>query len=299
MIEFDLEDIIPHQLIAALDEGVIEAILDSVAKSARAKWVRLAQTELHSSRQTYIQGIQQVESSPGERVITLLGWLANAVEGGLSGFDLRETLLGPGSSIRRPIMREEKAGRSGATLYEFTGHYYAHVPIRHGTPGTTGLAGLPMGEAYGERGGMSRAVGGGKHPTGAGAIMSTDRAAAFGEAIHAAAKQLRAKRSSSRKVRAADQLEVGGPLLKPHHKASIYHGMMKVRKPYFNRRTQKTTVQSQYVTFRTISDAGGEGWMHPGIEPRHLSKKVESHAARVAHAAFRTAFDKAIRQDGT
>ncbi|MBT8428502.1 MAG: hypothetical protein KJN79_01180 [Gammaproteobacteria bacterium] len=295
MVEIDMSDVIPEQMLAALSESMVVHILDSVATSARAKWIRLAQTELQTSRQSYIQGIQDVESEgPMERSITLLGWLPNAIENGLAPFDMRETLLGPGSSIRKPIFKSAGKGRSGATLYEATGQYYAHVPIRHGTPGTTGLAGLPMGEAYGERGPRSRAVGGGMGPK---AIMNTERAQAFGEAVYGAAKQLRSKRKmAGGKYRAPDRLHAPDPLLKSHHKTSIYHGMTKVRKPYRNPDTGKTTVQSQYTTFRTISDANKTGWMHPGIEPRKLSTKVADHAADVMHAAVRVAYAKAIKK---
>lgn len=284
MIEIDLSDIVPHEILAALGDELLAHILDDVAASARAKWIRLAQLELHSSRQTYIQGIQQPEAPAMlERTITLVGWLPNAIENGLAPFDMRETLLGPGSSIRRPIMKDGK----------FTGGYFARVPFRHGTPGTTGLAGVPMGQAYGEQGAASRAVGGGRGPA---AIMSTERAQAFGEAVHQGAKALRAKMAGGKKSRPADRLHVPQPLLKEHHKTSIYHGMVKVRKPYFNPRTQKTTVQSQYTTFRTISDKAGGGWMHPGIEPRHLSHKVEAHAAKAFHGAVRVGYNAAVRR---
>ena len=70
--------------------------------------------------------------------------------------------------------------------------------------------------------------------------------------------------------------------------------MVKVRKPYRNPRTQKTTVQSQYTTFRTISDQSSEGWMHPGIEPRKLSDRVAQHAAKVMHVAVRAAYNSAV-----
>jgi hypothetical protein len=297
MIEIDLTEIVPHEVLAMLSDAMVVHALDDVVASAHAKWIRLAQTELHSSRQTYIQGIQRPESTgPFERTITLVGWLPNAIESGMSAFDLRETLLGPGSSIRKPIMKAVgKNSRSGATMYEFTGGYYAHIPFRHGTPGSSGLAGGPMGGAYGEQGALSRAVGGGKQPGGQSAIMSTARAHAFGEAVHAAAKAMRARHNAGNQRHAADRLHVPGPLLKAHHKTSIYHGMVKVRKPYRNPRTQKTTVQSQYATFRTISDSVSTGWMHPGIEPRHLSKQVEAHAARVTHAIMRQLYNQAAK----
>ncbi len=286
MIEVDVSDVIPHEVLAMLSEDMLAAVLDAVVASAHAKWVRLAQTELGSSKQEYIKGIQSPKADGAlERSITLLGWLPNAIETGLAPFDLRNTLLGPGSSIRRPIMKATgKAGRSGATLYEHTGGYYAHVPFRHGTPGSGGQAGAPMGSAHGEQGEKSRRVGN----------MSTERAAAFGAAVHAAAKALRGRTRAAGKNRAPDRLHIDGAKLKPHHTKSIYHGMVKVRKPYRNPHTQKTTVQSQYQTFRTISDSNSSGWMHPGIEPRKLSEKVEQHAAKVMHTAVRSAYNSAV-----
>lgn len=276
MIEIDLSELALDQIISALSEEMVVQVLDDVAASCRAKWIRLAQTELGSSRQTYIQGIQEVEATgPMERTIALLGWLPNAIENGLAPFDMRQTLLGAGSSIRRE-------GKNG---------FYARVPFRHGTPGSSGLAGLPMGEAYGQRGAASRAVGGGHGPA---AAMSNEGAAAFGKAIYSAAKQLRAKRAG----KSAGRLHAPAPLLKGHHQTSIYHGMSKVRKPYANPRTQRTTVQSQYVTFRTISNASGVGWIHPGIEPRRLSEKVADHATEVMSQSLAIAYAAAVKDIG-
>jgi hypothetical protein len=150
-----------------------------------------------------------------------------------------------------------------------------------------------MGAAYGQRGEMSRARGGGKASGWeAGAAMSVDRAAQFGSMVHAAAKALRAKVKAGGRYRPPDRLHAPSPLLKSHHTASIYHGMVRVRKPYRNPR--KTTVQSQYLTWRTISDRTGVGWIHPGIEPRRLSDRVGIHAAKVMSQAVTMAYERAI-----
>jgi hypothetical protein len=39
--------------------------------------------------------------------------------------------------------------------------------------------------------------------------------------------------------------------------------------------------QSQYKTFRTVSPKS-PGWVHPGIEARHIFKEAEVYAGKVA-----------------
>lgn len=260
MIHVDLTGVIPHELLALLQsQDLVEVVLDQVAEAARLKWIRLATTELRTSRQTYADGIQPIESEPGVRTITLLGWLANAIESGLDPFDLRETLLGPHARNRRPI-------RSGKVQ---TG-WYANVPIRHGTPGTTGLAGTPMGEPYGPRGALSRAVSGG---------LSSEAAAALGKAVYAEARRRRGKPLSEAH---------GGPLLAPHHKTGIYTGMRRVTGS-----GPGGGAHRQYFTFRRISTNNPTGWIHPGIEPHNFVDRVGQHIVeltpRVVHAVLSAA----------
>jgi hypothetical protein len=265
VIEVDFSDALPESLMALLEgQGLVEAVLDDVAASARVHWIRLAQTELRSSRQSYIQGIQEVEAEPGSRSIALVGWLANAIEAGIDSFDLRDTLLGPNARNRRQAA---------------DGTWYANVPFRHGTPGSSGLAGSPMGAPYAPAGPGSRA----------GGPMSSDQASAFGKAIYAAAKQLGKKGRSKTLPRPP-----GDPLLRPHHTTSIYTGMRRERKPYVNVETGKTTVQTQYGTFRRISEKNTTGWIHPGIEPHGYAEKVSEHVRRIAPTVIAAALKGAM-----
>jgi len=249
VIEIDLSELVePALWLEALGAEIEEVVLDLLSSAARAKWEKLAGERLRSTAQTYIQGIQHVESEPGRRVITLLGWLPVAIERGLDPFDMRTTLLGPNASKRRPD------GKGG---------WYANVPMRHGTPGTTGLVGSPMGQPYGPRGEHSRALTGG---------MTAAAAEAMGKAIYRRALKLKGGKSLPEKH--------GGPLLAPHHTTGIYTGARRDRKTY------QASTGTQYVTFRRISTANPRGWMHPGITARNLSAEVVQHVGRITAATI-------------
>jgi|WetSurMetagenome_2_1015567.scaffolds.fasta_scaffold32790_2 hypothetical protein len=280
ILDADISGAIPESLLTVLENlDLVEVVLDDIASSAHAKWIRLAQTDLKTSRQSYIEGIQEVESQPGQRTIALVGWLANAVENGLDPFDLRETLLGPNAKNRHPILASVVRGLPKVR----TGGWYANVPFRHGTPGSTGLAGQPMGSPYGPRGDMSRAAGG---------VMTAGQATAFGQAVYAAAKALQTK-TASRKGATLPSSQ-GGPLLRPHHTTGIYTGMSRTRKPYVNVQTGKTTTQPQYGTFRRISTSNPSGWLHPGIEPHGFAEQVNQHVERIAPTVIAQAIKAAL-----
>jgi len=277
IVDVDLSEALPQALAHMMgDMGLVEAVLTDLAEMAWLKWRNLAARELHSSRQTYIDGIQEPVASTGERTIALVGWLPNAIENGLDSFDLRETLLGSNSRARRPIWSE--SGRSGGRMQV---GWYANIPFRHGTPGSSGLAGQPMGAPHAE---------GTRQGT-----MEAPAAQQFGKEIYQAAKQLRTKGGRGKGPMALPSSQAG-PKLSPHHSTSIYTGMRRVRKPYKNERTGKTTVQSQYFTWRRISTENSNGWIHPGIEPRRLSEKVEDYIHQVAPGVVQAAIKSAMRK---
>jgi hypothetical protein len=275
VITVDFQELIPESLLQLLGgPQFISAVLDDLAAAARVRWIRLAQTELHSSKRAYIDGIQEVAAEGNTRVIALVGWLANAVERGLDLYDMRDTLLNERAHTSRD------------------GHRYRAIPFRHGTPGSQGQAGAPMGSQYGARSAGSRALSGG---------MSAGQAAELGKAVYAQAKRLRGRQRLGRRTqvplgrevellegRARQMIQV--PLLAAHHTTDIYAGMQRVRKTYAR------TTQSQYITFRTISDRTLTGWQHPGIEARRLAPRVEQHVQEIVvptiNAAIRAALGK-------
>jgi hypothetical protein len=245
MIDIHIDELIPSLLARLGSPELVEAILDDLAAGARAEWIRLARSGLGDSRADYIQGIQPVALERGARVIALVGWLPNAIENGIDRYDMRDTLLGPGSRL---------------TKISKDGTRYGSVPFRHGTPGSRGGAGVPMGRPYGPS-------------------MGQESAAELGKDIYKAAKGLEASRLFRNKggTHWGERLPAGmAPRLAPHHKTDIHAGMVRVQHKY------KKSTQSQYMTFRTISERNPEGWFHPGIQARNLAGEVETWINRRA-----------------
>jgi len=284
MIEIDLQGV-PSAVAAIIGPELVPLILDDVAAAARAKWITLAQRQLHSAKRDYIQGIQAVvREGPLSRIIELLGWLPNAVEHGIPAFDLRTTLLKKNAKISW-----RKAGRGGGAV----GYKYKAIPFRHTAPGGSGETGHVMGERYGPQGAQSRAWA-------AQGLMSRSEAVKMGKSIYAQARRLeqherlghydpRTKKRTTFYIRREQKQKESLPVpkLAPWHSTDIFAGMKKERKTY-----EKAT-QSQYVTFRTISEAVSEGWQHPGINARNLSQQVEQSIQKIANdivlATVRTA----------
>ena len=272
MINIAIDQLVPS-LLEYMGEDLAQAVLSDIADGARANWIRVAQRELGSSKEDYIQGIQPVAVEDNARVIVLVGWMPNSVENGLDSFDMRETLLG---------------GHSALTRRAKDGHLYGHVPFRHGTPESKGGGGSPMGRAYGPTA---------EHSLAQGNVMGATAAADLGKKVYEAAKRLSATRTTQHASEASAAMTTtrwGGrlppgmaPKLAAHHKTDIYAGMVRVRHTY-----AKTT-QTQYRTFRTISQAVPSGWIHPGIRARHLASNVEDwirdNAAKIVGNAVKRA----------
>lgn len=289
LLDIKIDDRIPQALTIVLSPEVLEMILDTIAAAARAEWVRLAQSELHSSREEYVRAIQEVEAEPRVRVIALTPGFADMVENGTPAFDLRETLLGPNSHLRRLAKH---------------GGYYGHVPFRHGTPTSKGAAGTPMGAAYGPvRPGSHRA----------GGLLGQGAAAELGKRIYDVAKRLKPTTDTMGRSQRGGRLPVGivaqvtggavdllrgpnpqhpDPRMRRGHRTDIYAGMIKERHFY------KRASQSQYMTFRTISTRVQHGWIHPGITPHEFAPRVQQFIARVAPATIRSVLDGALPPRG-
>lgn len=263
MIDIDLAGVVPPELSGLLTDALIDSVLDDLASAARQKWIRLAQQQLKSSKRDYINGIMPVQAGDGQsRIIALVGWLANAVEAGMSPIDLRDTLL-----------RNSRSGTAGGVKISAAGHRYRSVPFRHGTPGSSGQAGAPMGSRMGPQGAQSLAFA-------SSGVVGAGRAKTLGQAIHKAAKGLQGR----------DRLAAGmAPKLAPWHSTDIYAGMQRTPKHY------RAVTSSQYTTFRTISENVETGWIHPGIEGRHLVEQVEAHIGALVAPAIRSALQSALK----
>jgi hypothetical protein len=271
LLTYDIQTAIPEILSAFFSDDMVEKILDDLAAMAQAKWVNLAKQRLGSSKQAYIWGINigGIEAEPGARTLSLAGWLPNAVEQGLSAFDLRQTLLGPNAKNRKPsfiYVKGQPKVRSG--------EWYANVPFRHGTPASQGQAGPPMMSPYRQKtspGAPGRIEG----------FMGAEEAASWAKDLYTAAKKLR-------RGERLTPSEHGMPKLAPHHSTNIYENMQKIAAPG----------HTQYMTWRTISTRSARGWIHPGIEGRHLAQEVISHVREQAPKFVQRVFQQALKAGG-
>lgn len=154
-------------------------------------------------------------------------------------------------------LRETLLGGPSTRVSE-DGHRYLRVPLRHVTPGASPRAGQPMGSQFAVPGARSRSA-----PR---AVVAD--ATALGRRVHRAAK----------KLRPGQALPPGlAPKLRPGHATDPFAGMRASGGP--RHRT--------YHTFRTISDARGGGWHHPGVEARDFFSEVEDYVRATAPAAVR------------
>lgn len=250
------DDAFAEMLLLATSPEAVNAVLADVMSGARAFWIKQANEKLHSSRRDYVNGIQEVVVEDGIASITLTGALALMVENGASPFDMHQTLLGPSVPVAAG------PGQPGKRVNK-QGQFYRSIPFRHQTPGTIGQGGgVPMGTPYGS--------------------------SAIGKAVHAAAKKLApTTRMPGQGTQWGGRLESGlAPLLKPHHSVDIYAGMVK----------QKATGSGQntYTTFRTISEAVPDKWLHPGMPPANLIGAVEDYVSDVLPAAIQQMIGEAI-----
>lgn len=132
--------------------------------------------------------------------------------------------------------------------------WYNVVPFRHGTPGTSGRnVGAPMPAP-----------------------------------IHDMARDLKATLSAAGRPTQWGSSLPGGtvPKLRAHHVTDPYAGMYRFAKTYAR------ATQSQYRTFRTISDSPRQdprSWQHPGIKPADFLREVTARVAELAPAAFAAA----------
>lgn len=126
MIEilFDLPGSINQKAI----DAYMKSLLGTIGAIARAEAIRLAKSQLKSTLRDYERSITPPRIEGDTVVIEVLGDLANMVEGGWSGGDLRQTLL-----KNHPKARINAQGKR-----------YAYVPFRHSSPGSSGRSGGAM-----------------------------------------------------------------------------------------------------------------------------------------------------------
>jgi len=266
-----ISDIVDGELVALIHPDVINRVLADVMAGARHLWIKRAQERLHSTAATYIAGLQEVELGNNRAVLTLLGALPNMLEDGTPSFSMHEALLGANVPVvQGPGQRGKRESADG--------HFYRAIPMRHQVPGTSGLGGgQVMGSQYFRN-----------LPSALSGQLQRD----LGKAVHAKAKRLTATTGMpgggtnwGKRLPAG----VGGAgLLKPFHTTDIYAGMVRQSKTY-GKATQNT-----YTTFRTISTAHPEKFIHPGFAAIHLADEVQQYVERTLPKALMAVFAESL-----
>lgn len=100
MLKIDI-DVLQNVDFESFGMAQIEAFdqaIESLAVATRDKWISLAQEKLRSTRADYIKGLQESNSFQKNGAldyqINLVGFMPNAVEGGMSPYDMKPGLLG-------------------------------------------------------------------------------------------------------------------------------------------------------------------------------------------------------------
>lgn len=252
----NLENIIPAEVLDMLPAAVLHELLADLADAARSEWIRLAQSRLQTSRGDYIRGIQPVQMGIGQATIALVGVVPHVVEDDMKAMDMREVLLGSHVPVGSPGKKQAEDGG-----------FYRSIPYRHGTPGSGGAAGVPMGRAYTQ-------------------IMAEADAKKLGKKVYRAAKKLGAHTTDpySGTRTAGDRLQAGlAPKLRPDHATDIYAGMIREQKTY-----EKAT-QNQYVTFRTVAvgplgePRGTAKWVRGATSGQHLAAEVNQFIGTIVN----------------
>ena len=210
-----------------------------------------------TTRRDYLNGLQQVEMKPGMVSISLVGDFPNYLEHGGPARDMREFLLGPEVPVTSP-------GQKGKRM-SAEGYAYRSIPFRHTPPSSSSKTGQAMGSQY------------------SGHSLVSD-SHAMGKDIYAQAKALSATTTNpySGKTTWGERLSAPNvPKLKGHHKVNIYEGMVRQEKTY------RKATQSQYTTFRTISEhPASEGWIRPPRAGVDLASKMQLYGNKLASSAF-------------
>ena len=125
MLKIDTSDVQRTVLRTIPTKRQLQTALRRIGSAARGEWVRLAGEQLHSTKRDYVAGISNAKFEKGRKsmVIELNGPMPNMVEHGWSGGDMRVFL----ATGHAPNAKQAKDG-----------HWYNHIPFRHGSPGTKG-----------------------------------------------------------------------------------------------------------------------------------------------------------------
>lgn len=219
-------------------------IAGSITDRIYYNWQNQAKRSLRSTRDVYLKNLNIGQITPLRKFIILTGKLPNMLEDGVGAFDMKQSML------NSPKAKTSKSGKR-----------YITIPFRHASADSLGENSAfsdvmpPTVEAIVKRLQPKRTV------LGAGFTMTSKAQALSFDKIP---KQFQIPNSRP----AVSNLNTQKSYSAYEHKSPIYEGMIREEKTY-----EKAT-QSQYVTFRRISENSDvNSWIHRGIISGNFAQK--------------------------
>jgi hypothetical protein len=231
-----------------LAQGLEREFQEAVAQTATAAYAKIvasAQLKLGSLSQEYLKGLDFQKIGKNQYLIILEGKFSNSLEQGIPSHDMKKTML----ASKALVSEGSRAGQPWVQNAK-DGHKYAYVPFP-------------------------------KNPF----SKASPEIARVGNIIKGFTAQNRAT-GMSQKITSVFKDGQGNPL--EGNVASVSgHGLkdlenlVKYQKVQRNEKSGKKTVQSVYMTFRTISENSPAGkWMHPGRDGLRAFAEAEAIVAK-------------------
>lgn len=215
---------------------LLDFTVKSVAQNFAKEWQDEALRSLGSTRADYAKNIVLIDEGFARGAVVLTGWLPNAIESGISPFDMKAGLLhGP----------KAKKGANGVM--------YNTIPFRLGNPEALSESAMfsailpePVYDAIQEKS-QNIPTSGGIRTEG---LKPSEIPTTYREPV----------------VRKAPSTPTAS--FKDYkHKSSIFQGVSKVK--------DSVTGQNRYVSFRRVSEnSDPDSWIHKGIDAHNLSNKA-------------------------
>lgn len=244
IVRVDLTKMKTALLAIAPTPNDVDRLLRGIGAATQQRWVSLAQQSLRTSARDYVAGIQPVEVKNRVARVVLVGVMPNLIENGMSAFDLRTTLLGPGA-------KNAKTAKDGSR--------YNTVPFGHGSPGSGGRnVGRPMPQSI-------HTIAKKLTPT----LSRPEGGTQWGGRIHLGMRMS----SAARSILTTKE--------KPWHWGSTYLGMVKQQKTYASATQTKYTT---FRRISSNTRRAKEHWLHPGIRARNLALRVQREMAPIVKA---------------